>query len=119
MESRTGSLKGIQRNCLSSQDQVRKATVLTELNLTRDIKSNKKSFCRYVSDRRKARKNVSPLWKEMGDLVSRHMEKAEVLNDFFASAFTGKCSSHTAQVAEGKGWDWQKEELPTAGKGRA
>ncbi|GAB0185009.1 mitochondrial enolase superfamily member 1 [Grus japonensis] len=44
------------------------------------------------------------------------MEKAEVLNDFFASAFTSKCSSHTTQVAEGKGRDWESEELPTVGE---
>ncbi|GAB0183835.1 mitochondrial enolase superfamily member 1 [Grus japonensis] len=44
------------------------------------------------------------------------MEKAEVLNDFFTSVFTGKCSSHTTQVAEGKGRDWENEELPTVGE---
>ncbi|GAB0206306.1 mitochondrial enolase superfamily member 1 [Grus japonensis] len=44
------------------------------------------------------------------------MEKAEVLNDFFASVFTGKCSSHTAQVTEGKGRDWENEEPPTIGE---
>ncbi|KAK4832498.1 hypothetical protein QYF61_023545 [Mycteria americana] len=44
------------------------------------------------------------------------MEKAEVLNDFFASVFMGKCSSHTAQVAEGKGRDWENEEPPTVGE---
>ena len=43
-------------------------------------------------------------------------EKAEVLNDFFASVFTGKCSSHTAQVAEGKGRDWENEQPPTMGE---
>jgi len=53
---------------------------------------------------------VSPLWKEAGHLVTRDVEKAEVLNDFFASVFNSKCSSHTAQVAEGKGRDWEKEE---------
>ncbi|PKU45745.1 rna-directed dna polymerase from mobile element jockey-like [Limosa lapponica baueri] len=38
------------------------------------------------------------------------MEKSEVLNDFFASVFTGNCSSHTAQVTEGKGMDGENEE---------
>ncbi|GAB0186540.1 mitochondrial enolase superfamily member 1 [Grus japonensis] len=42
------------------------------------------------------------------------MEKAEVLNDFFASVFTGKCLSHTAQVTEGR--DWENAEPPTAGE---
>ncbi|PKU29805.1 rna-directed dna polymerase from mobile element hypothetical protein [Limosa lapponica baueri] len=35
---------------------------------------------------------------------------------FFASVFTGKGSSHTAQVAERKGRDWENEELPTVGE---
>ncbi|GAB0175757.1 mitochondrial enolase superfamily member 1 [Grus japonensis] len=100
----------------AARDQVRKAKALIELNLARDVKGNKKSFYRYVSDKRKTKENVGPLQKEMGDLVTWDMEKAEVLNDFFASVFTGKCSSHTAQVAEGKDRDWENEEPPTVGE---
>ena len=43
------------------------------------------------------------------------MKEAEVLNDFFASVFIGKCCSHTTQVAIGKGRAWVNEELPTDG----
>lgn len=43
------------------------------------------------------------------------MENAEVLNDLFASVFTGKSSSHIAQAPEGKGRDWENEELPVLG----
>jgi len=46
-----------------------------------------------VSDRSKTRENVGPLWKEAGDLATRNVEKAEVLNDFFASVFNSKCSN--------------------------
>ncbi|GAB0203429.1 hypothetical protein GRJ2_002808500 [Grus japonensis] len=81
-----------------------------------DLKGNKKSFYRYISDKRKTKENVGSLWKEMGDLVTQDMEKAEVFNDFFASVFTSKCLSHTTQVAEGKGRDWENEELPTVGE---
>ena len=59
---------------------------------------------------------MGPLQKKTGDLVTWDMEKAEVLNDVFASVFIGKCSSHTAQVAEEKGRDWENEELPTIGE---
>jgi len=36
-----------------------------------------------------------------------------VLNNFFASVFNSKCSSHNTQIAEGKGRDWDNEEPPT------
>ena len=82
--------------------QIRKAKALTELNLARDVKGNKKIYYQHVSDKRKTRENVGPLQKETGDQVTQDMEKAEVLNDFFASVFTSKCSSHTTQVQKTK-----------------
>jgi len=54
----------------AARDQVRKAKDLIELNLTRDIKGNRKSFYKYVSEKRKSSENVGPLWKEIGDLVT-------------------------------------------------
>ena len=57
-----------------------------------------------------------PLRKEAGDLVTQDVDKDEVLNDFFASVFNSKCSSHTTQVAEGKGRDWENEEPLTVGE---
>ncbi|KFW07334.1 hypothetical protein N327_01759, partial [Fulmarus glacialis] len=73
----------------AARDQVREAKALIELNQARDIKGNKKSFYRYVGDKRKTRENVGPLWNKMGYLVTYDTEKAEVLNDFFVSVFTG------------------------------
>ncbi|GAB0176697.1 mitochondrial enolase superfamily member 1 [Grus japonensis] len=100
----------------AARDQVRKAKALIELNLARDVKGNKKSFYRYVRDNRKTRENIDPLWKKKRDVVTQDMEMAEVLNDFFASVFTSKCSSHTTQVTEGKGRAWENEEPPTVGE---
>ncbi|GAB0206222.1 mitochondrial enolase superfamily member 1 [Grus japonensis] len=100
----------------AAREQVRKAKALMEISLARDVKDNKKSFYRYVSEKRRTRENVGPLWNETGDLVTQDMEKAEVLNDFFASVFTSKCLSHTAQVTEGKDRDWENAEPPTVGE---
>jgi len=52
----------------------------------------------------------------MGDLITWDMEKTEVLSDFFSLAFIGKCCSHTTQITEGKGRDWENEEPPTVGQ---
>jgi len=122
-EAQKGSLQGWKQGQVSWEeyrdiihaagDQVRKAKAMSELNLARGIKGNKKRLYRYVSDNRKARENVGPLWKDRADLVTRNMEKAEVLNDTFVSVFTCKCSSHTAQVTEDRGRDWENAELST------
>jgi len=55
---------------------------------------------------------VGPLWKDAGDLATWDVERAEVLNDFFASVFNSKCPSHTTQVAEDKGGTGRMKNRP-------
>ena len=43
------------------RDGIRKAKVLTELNLVRDAKNNKKGFYRYIGQKRKTKESVPPL----------------------------------------------------------
>lgn len=44
----------------AARDQVRGDKALRQLNMARDIKNNKKSFCRYVGDKWNTRKNEEP-----------------------------------------------------------
>lgn len=46
---------------------------------------------------------------ETGDLVIIHMEKAQELNNIFASVFDGSCSSHTSLVPKSQGKDWRNK----------
>lgn len=98
MEARTGYLAHYREVVQTARDQVRKAKTQIELNLAGDIKGSKKKFYRYISDKRKVGEDVGLLWKETGYLVTRDMEKALVLSDFFASIFISKGSSCTTQA---------------------
>jgi len=74
--------------------------------LARNIKDNKASI--HISYIRKTRENASLLQKEMKNLITWDMEKAEVLSEFFTLVFTSRCSSYPAKVVEGKGKNWKK-----------
>ncbi|XP_074790632.1 lysine-specific histone demethylase 1A isoform X3 [Natator depressus] len=81
--------KNIARGCRS---EIRKAKSHLELQLARDVKSNKKGFFRYVNNKKKVKESVGPLLNEGGNLVTEDVEKANVLNAFFASVSTNKVS---------------------------
>ncbi|CAM5084468.1 unnamed protein product [Eretmochelys imbricata] len=87
--------KNIARACRS---EIRRAKSHLELQLARDVKSNKKGFFRYVSNKKKVKESVGPLLNEGGNLVTEDVEKANVLNAFFASVFTNKVSSQTTAL---------------------
>ncbi|CAM5145932.1 unnamed protein product [Eretmochelys imbricata] len=87
--------KNIARACRS---EIRKAKSHLELQLARDVMSNKKGFFRYVGNKKKVEESVGPLLNEGGNLVTEDVEKANVLSAFFASAFTNKVSSQTTAL---------------------
>ena len=53
-------------------------------------KDYRKGFFKYVNSKRKTWENVGPLLNEVGALVTRNAEKAEILNAFFVSVFNAK-----------------------------
>jgi len=90
------------------RDRIRKAKTQMEINLARDVKENKKGFYRYRGRKRQAKESVPPLMKSNGELASSDMEKAEVLNECFASVFMGGQTSCVCQdhepLGEGSGF---------------
>jgi len=77
---------------------IRRAKARLELNLARDAKNNKKGLYTYVNQKRKVKESIPSLMNKNSDLVSTDEEKAEVLNNIFASSFTGKLSPHPSRV---------------------
>lgn len=79
---------------------LRKAKAHLELNLERDVKSNKKGFCQYLNSKRPTRKNVGLLRNGNEDLVRKDIKKAEALNAFFSLVCIAKTSLHVSWAPE-------------------
>ena len=94
------------------RDATRKAKAHLELKLATDVKNNKKGFFNYISSQRKARDNVGPLLDEAGVLVSEDAEKAELLNAFFASAFSAVTCPQESQALEVREEAYKDDDFP-------
>ena len=92
VEAGTGILEEYRDAAQWCRDEVRRAKARLELNLARDAKTKKKGFYRCVSQKKEVKESVPPLMSKNYKLASTDEEKAEVLNNFFASVFTGNLS---------------------------
>lgn len=102
--------KDIVHTCMNG---VRKAKAQLELKLAREVKGDKKGFYKDIGSKRKAKESECSLLSGAGDLVTKEMEKAEVLNAFFASVFNGKACPQASQVPEPPSRVWGSEAVPT------
>ncbi|PKU46909.1 alpha-n-acetylneuraminide alpha- -sialyltransferase [Limosa lapponica baueri] len=101
--------RNIVRAC---RDVTRKARDHLELNLAKDVKDNQTGFCKYISSKRKARKNVGLLLNEMGALVMEDTENMELLNASFASVFIAKAGSQESQTPEEEKKSGERKTFP-------
>ncbi|MEW8545737.1 MAG: endonuclease/exonuclease/phosphatase family protein, partial [Candidatus Thiodiazotropha sp.] len=80
--------------------EMRRSKYQYEKNLTEKIRNEPKLFWRYVSDKSKTKVNVGQLMTVNGHFTSNDKEKAEVLNNYFASVFTIENQTRIPQFAE-------------------
>ncbi|KFV70798.1 hypothetical protein N307_10621, partial [Dryobates pubescens] len=89
-----GMFKEVVRLC---RNKIREAKAQLELKLATSVKDNKKQFYKYIKKGR-LMKAYPSLMSNCGGQVSTDQEKAEILNNFFGSVFTGNPSSHGCHV---------------------
>lgn len=82
------------------RDEVQKAKAYLEQYLAKDMKGNRKGFCKYINSKRESRENMGSLLNGVREVVTNKMEKAKVLNAFFTSVFNGKTDLQESQNPE-------------------
>jgi len=66
------------------------------------VKDSRKLFYKYKDSKSKTRENVGLLLNGAGKIVTKDVEKAKVLNAFFASVFTSEIALQQSQAPENR-----------------
>ena len=84
----------------ATKKAIKKSKIDYESKLAQNIKTDSKSFYKYIKQKRVAKLNIGPLEDEKGDLIIGDEEMAEELNRFFGSVFTVE-DTNNMPVADG------------------
>ena len=77
---------------LAATAAIRKARCKFEKKLASNIKTDKKSFYRYVRSKSKTKDVVGPLKDVYGRIITDDLTMSNILNQFFSSVFTKEYS---------------------------
>ena len=69
-------------------NELRKARKNFQRQLATEVKSNPKSYYRYVRSKMKSKFRVGPLKDSAGNVIDDNKSICEILNNYFASVFT-------------------------------
>jgi len=91
--------------------EIRKAKAQLELRLATVVRDNEMCFCKYINNKMRAKERLHPLLDVRGNIANKDVEKAEVLNAFFASVFNshiGYSQGSQPPVLEDREGEWNK-----------
>ena len=84
-----------------SKNLIKSTRKAYERKIAEECKNNPKSFWKYVQERTKVNTGINTLKTRKGGLAESDMEKAEVLNEYFASVFANEDITNTPDFKEG------------------
>jgi len=79
--------RGLVRSC---REEIRKPKSQLELGLATVVRDNKKSFYKYINNKKRAKESLHPLLDARGNIATKDEKKAEILNAFFTSVFNSQ-----------------------------
>ena len=84
-----------------SKNLIKSTRKAREHKIAEECKNNPKGFWKYVQERTKVNTGINTLKTGKGGLAESDMEKAEVLNEYFASVFANEDITSTPDFYEG------------------